>query len=52
MGEMVLKNWAISITLIIGFLINFITLGFGVATGRTPFWLLIIFLQVLYLQGS
>lgn len=41
--KMVLKNWAISITLIIGFLINFITLGFGVATGRTPFWLFIIF---------
>ena len=42
-GKMGLKNWAISITLIIGFLINFITLGFGVATGRTPFWLFIIF---------
>ena len=41
--KMVLKNWAISITLIIGFLINFITLGFGVATGRTPLWLFIIF---------
>ena len=41
--KMVLKNWVISITLIIGFLINFITLGFGVATGRTPFWLFIIF---------
>jgi hypothetical protein len=41
--KMVLKNWAISITLILGFLINFITLGFGVATGRTPFWLFIIF---------
>lgn len=41
-GKMVLKTWAISITLIIGFLINFITLGFGVAAGRTSSWLLIV----------
>ena len=41
-GKMVLKTWAISITLIIGFLINFIALGFGVAVGRTPSWLLIV----------
>ena len=49
--KMVLKNWAISITLIIGFLINFITLGFGVATGRTPFWLLIIFFASFIFAG-
>ena len=49
--KMVLKNWAISITLIIGFLINFITLGFGVATGRTPFWLFIIFFASFIFAG-
>lgn len=49
--KMVLKNWAISITLIIGFLINFIILGFGVATGRTPFWLFIIFFASFIFAG-
>ena len=49
--KMVFKHWAISITLIIGFLINFITLGFGVATGRTPFWLLIIFFASFIFAG-
>ena len=47
----VLKNWAISISITIGFLVNFIILGFGVVSGRIPFWVFIIFLQVLYSHG-
>ncbi|WP_278551035.1 hypothetical protein [Rothia dentocariosa] len=39
--KVVLKNRAINISLIIGFLVNFIILGFGVALERTPFWMFI-----------
>ena len=39
----VLKNWAISIIITIGFLVNFIILGFGVVSARMPFWVFIIF---------
>ena len=35
--KVVLKNRAINISLSIGFLVNFIILGFGVALERTPF---------------
>lgn len=39
--KVVLKNRAINISLIIGFLVNFIILGLGVALERTPFWMFI-----------